>query len=351
MKLPRPLSALFSNAKVPYTFMKKGTPTELAYVDTRIAEWQSRRSDIVAGLKENVQFEQVLPGEENQTLHDKLFENEKVHPLPSVEELVEQRIGGTNANKRCYARVNRNQGKEEVTTGIFIALREIDAPEGNVSYNDISGNINGVKDTPIEDFTPEEGATVEAILYTISGQHPWDKGGRELAAQVYEYLHSEAAEKNYNLIISTLSPVREFTPHLQKQEGFENLLDEDGEVSDEFMMFMQSEEAQEELEHRLLRYLIMEKDPVLNFHLGNGAYIGDVKFNPENKEDWVMVNYVYPDAPEELAQNQKAYKDGMRVLAPHLHEFLGDELNVLEAKVKMFGQRQTDEPQADHTAG
>ncbi len=352
MKFSKPLYALFERARVPYAFMKRGGPAELAYLDTQIEQLGGRRAEVVASLKENVQFEQILPEEEHRDLHDALFKNERVHRLPSVEELVKQRVGHTSASKRCFARVNRNEGAQEVTTGIFVAMREIN-PEGeHFSYDDISGNINSIKNAPITDFNPAKGATVEAILYTISGQHPWDKGGRPLAAQVHEYLYAEAAEKGYNLILSTLSPVRDFTTHLQKREGFENLVGEDKNVSDDFMLWMQKEEMQHELKHRLLRYLILEKDPVMNFHLGNGAYIGDIKFNTDNKQDWVMVNYVYPESVEQLKENQQAYRSGQTLLAPHLHDFLGEEHKVLEGKTKPYGHTPSDDAHAaENTAG
>jgi hypothetical protein len=334
------LSDLFRKAKkaLPAIFLERNSPAHLASLDARIKELTEERDAVITHLKENVQFEQILPDDDSSRLHQQLLDNEKVHPIGSAEELLKKRIGGLGANKRCYARVNRNDGDEEVTTGIFVALRKIRAKEQDVGYDDISGDIDEVKERPIEPFDVSEGETVEAILYTISGQHLWDKSGRELAAQVHEYLHREAAEQKYNLIISTLSPVRGFMNHLAGQHGFESSFtkDDDGywSASDSFMDRLQDKDFQDDLKHTLLHYLLIGDDPVLNFHLGNGAQIGDIKFNPKNNQDWVMINYVYPDNPETLQQNAQIYKSGKRLLARHLNSFLDDtEHTILDTKI------------------
>ena len=323
---------------LPMIFLKRNSPAYLASLDAQMEKLASERRAVIAHLKENVQFEQILPDDGSSPLHQQLLDNEKVHPVSSTEELVEKRIGDLTANKRCYARVNRNDGGEEVTTGIFVALRKIGAEEQDVGYDDISGDIDEVKERPIEPFDVSEGDTVEAILYTISGQHSWDKGGRELASQVHEYLHREAAEQKYILIVSTLSPVRGFMRHLAGQHGFEESFEKDDDgnwrASDAFMDGLQDEAFQEDIKHKLLHYLLMENDPVLNYHLGNGAQIGDIKFNPDNNQDWVLINYVYPDNPETLQQNAQIHKSGKRLLAPHLNALLDDtEHNILDARI------------------
>lgn len=330
---------LFNRARaaLPAIFVKRNSPAHLASLDARMEKLAAERRAVIAHLKENVQFEQILPDEASHPLHQQLLENEKVHPVESTQELLDKRIGGIGANKRCYARVNRNGGVE-VTTGIFVALRKIGAEEQDVGYDEISGDIDEVKERPIEPLGISEGDKVEAILYTISGQHPWDKGGRELASQVHEYLHREAAEQKYNLIISTLSPGRGCMKHLTGQQGFEESFakDDDGNLraSDAFMDGLQGAEFQESIKHKLLAYLLMENDPVLNFHLGNGAQIGDIKFNPDNNQDWVMINYVYPENPESLQHNAQIYKSGKRPLAPHLNEVLDStEHDILDARI------------------
>jgi hypothetical protein len=325
---------------------KKPTPQALARLTAQIADLDATRADLVAQrdemvdiLKDSISFEQILPGKKHTLLHEQLLDNEQVHKLSTIEELVEKRIGDEGSNKRCFARVNRDGKKPIVTTGIFTALIDISSEE-TTSYADIPGNINGVKEMPIEPFhVTSETKTVAAILYTISndGKDSWDKGGRPLAEEVYAFLKAEAEEHGYQLVISTLSPVRKFSPWLSQQNGYEGFWDNEEEIaSNEFMAHLQDEENHIHIKQMLLRYLLTERDPVLNFHLGNGAYIGDIKINPDNPKDWVMINYVYPDNEEHLAANKEFYNNSkMRMLAPHLLALIGHDPE-LQAQAAYF---------------
>lgn len=335
------LKKIFTNAvtsavtAIPAIFLKQNSPAHLAFLEAQMKKLTEEKLAVIAHLKKKVQFEQILPDECSSLLCQQLLENEKVHPVGSVGELVEKRIGGSGANKRCFARVINGK----VTTGIFVAQRKICGEKQDVGYDAISGNIDEVKERPIESFQTLEDDVVEAILYTISGQHPWDRGGRELAFQVYEYLHREAAEQKYNIIISTLSPVRGGMEYFAGQPSFKESFKKDNKghwrASDTFMDDLQDEGFQEDVKRKLLHYLLMENDPVLNFHLGNGAQIGDIKFNPNNKQDWEMINYVYPDDPQTLQQNAQIYnKSGKRLLAPHLRSMLNKtERNIFDTRI------------------
>lgn len=315
---------------------RKDPVTRLAAVEKQLAQATSEverltaeRETIVSGLREEIQFEQILPDKKYTPLHQQLLDNERVHPLATTDELVGKRIGAQGTNKRCFARVISN-GSPVVTAGIFTALQTVpNNANGEVEYQDIAGNINAVKDMEKEDFqVPSEGETAIAILYTISSssKHEWEKGGRPLASSVYLFLHAEAKEKGYNLIVSTLSPVRNFSAWLSKQEEFQSYFDKDVYPTEEFMGFLNDEDNRDLIKSKLMEYLISQKDPVLNFHLGNGAYIGDIKFNEDNKQDWVMINYVYPSDVGMLASNQNMYsKTGMRPIAPHLQNCVSDE--------------------------
>ncbi|MFK7840177.1 MAG: malonyl-CoA decarboxylase family protein [Bdellovibrionales bacterium] len=301
---------------------------QISTIDEQRRDLVTRRDAMVLALKESISFEQILPDKKYKALHEQLLTNEQVHELPNIEELVAKRIGNHGDNKRCFARVNRD-GKPVVTTGIYTALMDISSDE-ELSYSDIPGNIDTVKELPVEPFqVTDKTKTVAAILYTISndGKDSWDHGGRPLAREVYASLKSEAEHHGYNLVISTLSPARKFSSWLTKQPGFEGFWDEDNKIAaPAFMDSIQDASSHPELKQMLMRYLLTEMDPVMKFHLGNGAYIGDIKINPDNNKDWLMINYVYPNNEETLAANSDFFKQSqMRMTAPHLMELLGHE--------------------------
>ena len=305
----------------------KPSPERLAKLDAAILALQKEKEEVAKALKQSIQFEQIPPDSKYNELHKQLLANERVHPLESVGELVEQRIGDENSNKRCFARVSR-RGSPKVTAGIFTALVRTGVDPEEMTYGDIPGNIDEIKNMPVEPFSvPDEAEKVVAILYTISSDNTldWEKGGgRPLASAVHQYLSAQAEEQGFNLIISTLSPVRNFSKWLSKQEGFENILDDSGEVTDLFMDDLENDDYAEEIKKQLLHYLVTEKDIVLNFHLGNGAFVGDLKINKGNKQDFAMVNYVYPATQDLLMEHSKFYNEsGIRLLAPHLEDMLG----------------------------
>jgi hypothetical protein len=304
----------------------RATPGELARLNTKIDELTQQRDAIAEELRDNIEFEQIFPDKNSASLHKQLLENERVHQVDNVEELVEKRVGGAGDNKRCFARVSRN-GDPLVTAGIYTALVDITGDNENFSYGDLPGNINDIKDLEVEPFEAKENTKrVAAILYTISSasKHSWDKGGRPLAKAVYQYLKGEAEEQGYEVYISTLSPLRNVPPWLDKQNGLQKTLKHDGSVSEAFMAFMSNDDNKETLKHLVIKYLLLENDPVLNFHLGNGAFIGDIKFNDGNNQDPIMINYVYPNSEQQLDQNSEFYKKSkIKLLAPHLQSYIG----------------------------
>jgi len=315
---------------------KDPTPEELARVREEIrahrealTQLETRETEISDYLRDSVQFEQVLPGKEYAEIHKQLLGNERVHPLDSVEELVEMRIGGTDDNKRCFARITPGK-KPKLTAGIYTALVDITPEEGSpLTYRDIPGDIDAIKDMPVEPFAVEgENRTVAVILYTISGNQDqtWDRGGRPLAEALHGYLNGQAQQQGFNLVISTLSPLRDFGPWLAQQKGYEGVVNDEGLLDPDFAAYLQDGESHDQLRRMALQYLLTERDGVMNFHLGNGAYVGDIKFNPDNGQDWIMANYVYPNDVDQLTQQKQFYKtSNLRILAPHLQQILGYE--------------------------
>jgi hypothetical protein len=85
----------------------------------------------------------------------------------------------------------------------------------------------------------------------------------------------------------------------------------------------------ERLKNFALQYLSENRNPVQKFHMGNGAYIGDVNLdaNVKGSADYkdgmnVMVNYVYPGNERRL-ELQSAYAGGEMTMAPHLMQTAG----------------------------
>ena len=304
----------------------------LTRTQKRVAELGDDREEIIKKLRAGVKFTHISPNAGNISLHQQLLANERVHPVESVAELLDKRIGDVGENKRCFARVFNNAGNPLVTAGIFTAMVAIPNSGSALDHALIPGDIHAIKEMDIEPFTtPDKNETAVAVLYTISSSDvpelSWDKGGRPLAQAVYQHLHQEAEEKGYDLVISTLSPVRNFSKWLAGQEGFTGYFDEKARPTHEFHDLLTSEDNQEIVKGALMNYLAGERDPVLNFHLGNGAYIGDVKFNPDNETDWAMVNYVYPSNTELLAYNKELYaQTKTKPVAMELQEYVSADL-------------------------
>ena len=311
---------------------------------SKLEELEKQETEIVSQLREGILFEQILPTKEHTSLHEQLTHNERVHPVSDIDELLKLRVGDECANKRCFARVmHGNNAGGEITAGIYTALVNVPSIDnGKILSSSIPGDITAIKNLPIERFTPpEEGsnqATV-AVLYSISGnrKYEWEKGGRPLAGAVYEYLQTEAKERKYNLLISTLSPVRSFGNWLYKQEGFANLVDENGRILEQAGAYLKSSAGTDKIKGQVIRYLISEPDDVANFHLKNGAYIGDIKTTIENEQDWVMANYVYSADSTQLFRLKSLYQStNTRALAPHLMKYLDYQPDLLEKSTCLF---------------
>ncbi len=138
--------------------------------------------------------------------------------------------------------------------------------------------------------------------------------------------------------------------HLSNKQGYEDCFERSEEgylvATDDFMEKLQDDDFQDIIKHKFLTYLLIEDDPVENFHLGNGAEIGDLKFNLKDNRDWVMVNYVYPESPELLENNAQIYRSGKRLLASHLHNILNQsEHEMLDSRIAQPVFLPQDEPE------
>ncbi len=312
------------------------------HIETLVHEDEQAR---ISRLKQSIQFKQILPNPDQENIFRQLVINERVHPIgkveeplnKQVEELLNKRIGQKDTNKLCFARVFGDGNKPlEVTTGVFVTLVKIPRGDKPPSPTDLSDNILEILNEPIQDFhvNPETEIAV-ATFYTISSskKHSWDKGGRPLVKEAYDALQAEAKKKGYKLIIATLSPVPDFSEWLNKQSDYKDILGSSELRSDDFMENLKNLEIQNDIKQMLMRYLVEERDPVMNFHLGNGAYIGDIKFNLDNPKYWVMINYVYPSL-ETRGLHQDLYnRTRIRFFSPHLKPLLNCDQNLI-AKTK-----------------
>lgn len=306
----------------------------LERTEAQIEVLQARATEQRKALGEKVTFRQVLPAET--ALIEQLVKNERVHPV-GLDEMKKLRVGDEDANKRSFARIVRiGRSKQEVAAGIFTALLNVDLQDGQVAHEDLPGDIDAIKAMDVEPYEPPApGQTSVAVLYTISGAqtYDWVEGGRKLASEVYRQLQEEAREREHDVVITTLSPVRKFNQWLYNKPEYQTLINAvdkgqyyEYEASEALLAKAATQDGRDEMRRLLLQYLLEAKqdkkdvDQVMNFHLGNGAYIGDVKFNRDNRVDWVMLNYVYAPEPERVGIHQKLYKEHrLHPLAPHLY--------------------------------
>ena len=237
--------------------------------------------------------------------------------------------------------------KKDITAGIYIALQAVSPNENADFEKNIPGIIDDVKYMKKETFeypSPESDDVVVALLYTISNgkRYDWERGGRSLASDIYKELHKRAEEKGAKLCVSSVSPIRSINAHLKQRSDFEGLISGDNKdtyrASPAFLEMISSEEGQREMRKEVLSYLLEQGDEVMNFHLGNGAYIGDINFNPENAHDWVTINYVYHPDVKTVKNNSSLYANRslnreIKPVASHLQTTIQKECPHLLSKV------------------
>ena len=336
-----------NNGQIPA--IKEGDLNRADFLKNRIGKDQQELEVLSESLAESVEFLHVLPNGKHANLRQQLFDNERVHMQDSIEDMIATRVGDREANKRCFARVVHTAKKEDVTAGIFVALTNVSGVDGRVSHQNLPGDIDVIKNMPVTEFVPpaqDSSDVAVAVLYTISSNqklgYDWEKGGRSLASNIYQHLNEESKERGYDLYITTLSPVRGFNKWLQKQPNYKDFVSEievngkpDLGANEMLQHLIAHPEGQAEMRKMVMQYMVEEKDPVMNFHLGNGAYIGDINFNSENSQDWVMMNYVYAPDADIVGKNSELYvKTKIRAVAPHLQDVIQESNPELLRNVK-----------------
>lgn len=199
--------------------------------------------------------------------HEQLFDSEAVHKLPTLEAFLQKRFGGAKDDKATKVLGLETDSGVVVLSGIFIKKVKLERDgNGKAHYRDIPGHVGVLKDEEPKRYKSAGKNQQDAvILYTISGG-PVGKAGAELVKRL-------ADEFNGAVLVSTLSPIRELYKDIPK-EAF-------------------SEMTGTDIKQCVLDYLSKGKDPVANFHLGNGAMIGDININLHDPIDPITINYIY----------------------------------------------------------
>jgi hypothetical protein len=240
----------------------------------------------------------VTPEPKFESFHDWLSSDkgmDKVHPLSGRDELLRQRLGLPNYNKRCFAHVD---AKGDVLSVIYTFWSK--AKVTTKPYQVLPGKIAPILEAHSAPLT--EDADI-ITFYSISS---FVKGtGRPLIRSIYE----EFTRVSQPPILTTLSPLRTLREWME-----DNQLELAG-----------TEEAKLKT---VTDYLRTNHNEVQKFHLGNGAQVGAIHFNAcakGTKDDSlgarVMVSYRYPRDPKRLEENKAQYKGGIIPSSYHLQEF------------------------------
>lgn len=253
---------------------------------------KARFGELIGEINNRASFTRIT-SHDHPALHAQLLANEKVHAC-DMEELLTRRLGDEKTDKACFSVVLDMPGEPVVLAGIFTYFLHTVGADGRYVHRGLPGFVDQVKRGHPEPIADDD----TAVFYTISSAFPG--AGVELVQRVYETLHR-------NFVLTTLSPVRDFTKGKDRETWLKR--------------------PAEEVQRDVLAYLLENKDPVLQFHLANGAYIGDININPDSEKDWITINYVYPVRPGRLATDKKLYQDyGFIFMSPYLHRIVQNQM-------------------------
>lgn len=241
--------------------------------------------------QEQVRFLEITPDMPNDII-SQLAGKDAVHNIGSqtVDELRHYRLGGSQADKRCFAMMNED-GVLHSAIYVHVGNNPIE------SYSDLAGDV-----MPILTSTPSafQGNVESFHCYSISGQLSGVKGmGPVLVRNLHNFLVT-----NYpNAVISTLSPMRDFDKHMDIKSTQAWAREHD--------IFRR---------HAILNYLTKCVDGVQKFHMGNGAIVGAIRLStPDGAGDSLglnrcMVNYIYDRDVAVLDCNSGLFKKGVPLI-------------------------------------
>ncbi len=213
--------------------------------------------------------------------HDRVH----MHGARTLEELRSCRLGGPNFDRTCFAMV---QEGDIVQAAIYVHKSYARLN----SDRDLHGNVRRI----LEGDTHERREKPTALtFYSISNITDTPGAGQRLVLNLHDHLTREYG----GVRMTTLSPLRSFDKNMS------------GQGRTDFAVLSDAEKRRTVIEH-----LLSGSDGVQQFHMGNGARIGDVKLMAGDRSDEggnvqphaAMVNYVYENDPSVLRANAEKFR-------------------------------------------
>lgn len=237
--------------------------------------------------------QQILPTDEH--VLAKLVDRDDVHNfgVNSIEALRTLRVGAGHANKVAFGYFDQG----EIHAAIYVHTSEIEEP---LNTRQFPGDVAKILQEPV---SPAPQNANCQTFYSITRLTEKKGTGEALILGLLETFNNNAGVAR-----TTLSPFRgfqKFAPHLSYTSPTDALL------------------------KGALEYLLAAKNPVMAFHLKNGAYIADINLEantPDSKDGQeglgVLINYGY-SVGRAAANRQHLHEHGLQhhvaaVLAPHL---------------------------------
>ncbi len=231
---------------------------------------------------------------------------DKVHPVATTRKgFVSDRVGAGMDTHQTWVRTDENGVVEA-------ALYTARFNKNIMTEEDFCGDVEKIlTDTPCK---AKGKGRPSFIFYSISS---FKRGAGEALIGA---VRGAMEDSSSHMTASTLSPLRVAGNKPAEDRNFTDWLKNKitGDVND-------IRPDTDRLKGYALQYLSENRHLVQRFHMGNGAYIGDVKLNANDKgsADYtngmnVMMNLVY-SGESVRTKLQKAYHDdGMMFMAPHL---------------------------------
>ncbi len=231
-----------------------------------------------------------------------LIGRDEVHStgVDTKENLLKYRVGGEAFNRSCFA-VQDFSGELQSAIYLHKDYAQVKTPRH------LCGNVNGILSGEARHMAEQKPLSI--IFYSITRLGAMKGAGEILIGQ----LHKHLTEKYPETVLSTLSPLRQ----PKDKFGIDIFLSEACPFPAEQM------HADEKRAHALA-FLTLKKEGVQNFHMGNGAIIGDIKVDADRVGTHrLMVNYIYSPDAAELKANAAQYRnssglDILKLASPHL---------------------------------
>lgn len=287
---------LFERHRVVTSALREKNP------DSKAIEKLKTELDNINGLLDGyLKVVEIEP--DNVPMLEQLVDRDAVHKhgVESVEALQKIRAGRWDDQKTVIALINpyTTTKKPQVLAAIYVYKQTSPV----ATFSDLAGSIPDIINPAC---SPVDMSKVAALIfYSISAMTdtkgmPLLKGsGERLINGLFPFLGERIMKGQLpeTIVASTLSPDRSLRKFY------------DGTDLDQFDDLA--------LKALAVQQLVKGRDPVRNFHCGNGVMIGDVKLHANTPDSpdgrlgaGVMVNYIYHLDPQLRAALQTLYKHG-----------------------------------------